>query len=72
MLKQKVRKKMKTFRVLEVVTKVYAFDVKAEDELDALGKIECSLGGETQDIVRCSENDDTTDRYYQCEGEVGK
>ena len=58
---------MKLFRILEVVVKTYAFDVKARDNEEALNKIERSCGGITNDIVRCPECDDEISREYQCD-----
>lgn len=59
---------MKIFRILEVVVKTYAYDVKARDEIEAIDKIERSCGGITNDIERCPEYDNEVSREYQCEG----
>ncbi len=58
---------METFRVLEVVTKVYAFNVKAENKQEALDRINKSFGGETEYIKRCSEYDKEVFRDYEIE-----
>jgi len=48
---------MKTFRILEVMDCVYAYDVKAETKSEALQKINENYGGETDDIMCVPEYD---------------
>lgn len=63
------RKIMKTFRILETVVHAYAYNIQAENGEEAVGKIEQSLGAETEDIVHLPEYDEIISRDYQCEGE---
>ena len=56
---------MNTYRIWEVVTRVYAYSVEANDEDEALEKIKDSCGNETENIVRVPQYDDTIERYYE-------
>lgn len=62
---------MKTYKILEVVTKVYGYDVIAENETDAIEKINTHFANtDHPHIARQSDYDDVVSRDYQCEGKI--
>lgn len=64
---------MNTYLVYEVVTKAYAFEVKADSEPEARQKLEDSLWDEnSNDIIRCPGYDKTIDRTTESTGVIGE
>jgi len=60
---------MKVYQVLNVQTLSYAYEVEAENEDEAVSKLQnggCNADG----VVSTPEYNQVVENYFQCEGEV--